>query len=76
MDPTEAQKQTEQKTIIAQADPVTLVTAARSGLYELGKNQRDDPAFWALEEVITRFEQASRTQLGVSNYAQMAPTHK
>lgn len=64
MDVTELSKQ---KQKIAQTDPITLVSQAKTCLYEIPEKQREEPQFWALEEVISRFEQASRSHLGVSN---------
>jgi hypothetical protein len=72
MDMNQAQQQAKKKQQIQSADPVTLVTAARSTLYEIPEDKRNDAAWFALEEVINRFEHTTRTQLGPQGVQQLA----
>lgn len=63
-------QQSKKKQQVASADPVSIVSLAKQGLYSPEDLTPNSPTFWALEEIVARFEQGSRAHLGTGTFTQ------
>lgn len=67
------QQKSKEKQVWAGMDPVTLVSAAREGLYDLTPEQRQTLE-GPIEEVLNRFDQQTRAALGHSQFVGTQPS--